>query len=879
MSPVRTVLDEFEQLTAAMLDGTATAEDRERFTELSREYPEFSSIWLEQVRLHALLTCRGGGTGERRAGSGERRVGGWWAAVGSGGTWRRAWWKVAAAAVVAATVWLATTARRSEPPSLTLRRPEELASFAQATAAKGVGGLASDSRSPVALVRGEGAEGVALPGRLPGKVRVEEGLAVVRLGSGVELALLGPLELEVRDAMSVRLARGRLLARVPSVASGFTVRTRELEVWDIGTVFGVSAEEGGSEVFVFKGSVQVSEASGEPVDLCEAGQGVRAFDGVRPFRFAADWPAARKMQTLAQGQIAQGQIDLAFISIDRIVAMWVERYVPEEAWRVRERIARAVLAYERSRFPHVREARRSAGVVAQKEEKEMSSTRTVAALATVAAMGTGAAYGNVIDLRHAVRQEPGLIHHYTFEGPQVDSTAMRLLDRAGGVPLTVVGRGTDVPPVTYEQGYDPLSVAGAAVFTTNVYTWGRAWVSASEITLPTTLTVECVVCPYELPVAGNGYVVATRATDAERGYYLRITPDGRFDLQVGNSSRTIVANITPGHWYYVASTFSVNGSQTTVNSYWANLTAGGGLRQALTNVVATGNYGSSAVLGVGVLRQASGTYEYFAPCLIDEVALHSTVLSASAVNAHYEKLTNALPTVEYREIFPNDNGGSRTFPQEGWQAHRRETAAAGAPTIASSSVTTAFEESLEAVASFPTTTGASHGCVTLYGDNTDTNTPYLFWTAEMADRLDVGWLKLVTFDTRSRSARVLRLALRIDSANTPEDVGDDVWYVGADFAKVPGTSAIPVPSSDATWRRHWLDVGDCEWVPLSFVPGSVLAMGESQVALPTNGLVTAFGLYQDEHTVAMNMRFDNFTIYAARVLPPPPKRGTLIRLQ
>ena len=59
MKPRRTILDEFEELTAAVLDGTATPDERARFTEITRAYPEFRSVWLEQVRLHALLTCRG----------------------------------------------------------------------------------------------------------------------------------------------------------------------------------------------------------------------------------------------------------------------------------------------------------------------------------------------------------------------------------------------------------------------------------------------------------------------------------------------------------------------------------------------------------------------------------------------------------------------------------------------------------------------------------------------------------------------------------------------------------------------------------------------------------------------------------------------------
>ena len=61
MNRARTVLDEYEDLTALILDGAACDAERARFNEIAREFPEFRSIWLEQVRLHALLVCRGGG--------------------------------------------------------------------------------------------------------------------------------------------------------------------------------------------------------------------------------------------------------------------------------------------------------------------------------------------------------------------------------------------------------------------------------------------------------------------------------------------------------------------------------------------------------------------------------------------------------------------------------------------------------------------------------------------------------------------------------------------------------------------------------------------------------------------------------------------------
>ncbi|OQC18575.1 MAG: FecR protein [Planctomycetes bacterium ADurb.Bin069] len=161
-------------------------------------------------------------------------------------------------------------------------------------------------------------------------MRLESGEATVCLASGVELSLLGPLDMEVCDAMQVRLASGRLLADVPPHAVGFTVQTQELELWDLGTVFGVTASNGVSDVFVFQGNVQVNERAGEAVDLCEAGQGVRAVAGQRPHKVAADSPeAAALYRTVAGRQQVLRDPAAALAAADRIAALWGERRLPK----------------------------------------------------------------------------------------------------------------------------------------------------------------------------------------------------------------------------------------------------------------------------------------------------------------------------------------------------------------------------------------------------------------------------------------------------------------------------------------------------------------------------------------------------------------------
>jgi len=328
MKPQRTILDEFEDLTASVLDGTATPDEQARFTEITREYPEFRSVWLEQVRLHALLTCRGAGGYGARGVLSQKRTG-----LPKGtrarGTRNRGWWQMAAAAAVVLSgvaLWRGSlrpsTSHALRPPSPALHPPSSV------------------FNSPVTMVEWKGAWGLELPQELPGRIRLAKGEAKVRLPSGVELVLLSPLELQAESGMEVRLASGRLVAWVPSRASGFTVYAPGLTVWDIGTVFSMAADADGSTLFVFKGSVQALDGEGAGVDICEAGEGVRAIPDSTPVKFAAEGETAEQLFNQVRGGAAVIEPQKALDAARQIGELWIAKYVPEEAERARETFRR-----------------------------------------------------------------------------------------------------------------------------------------------------------------------------------------------------------------------------------------------------------------------------------------------------------------------------------------------------------------------------------------------------------------------------------------------------------------------------------------------------------------------------------------------------------
>ncbi|NLF99857.1 MAG: hypothetical protein GX565_06870, partial [Lentisphaerae bacterium] len=235
-------------------------------------------------------------------------------------------------------------------------------------------------------------------------------------------------------------------------------------------------------------------------------------------------------------------------------------------------------------------------------------------LTLVAACFAWRADAAVVDLRAKVRENPSLIHHYTFEGPHQGPSGVStnlshgdyLLDRKSDLHLAA----WNYTPyrVEYGPGADALSRAGSGTDVTNNWVNGAGWSTTNAVSLPATLTVECVLRPNALPAAGSGsgYIVGTRnESDSERrGYFLCINPEGYFVSNVGilAHASTFYGPVETSHWYYVAVTFAVSGEQTTINAYVANLTADGQLTHALSNHTVNSRYTSLASrLGIGLL--------------------------------------------------------------------------------------------------------------------------------------------------------------------------------------------------------------------------------------------------------------------------------------
>ena len=497
--------------------------------------------------------------------------------------------------------------------------------------------------------------------------------------------------------------------------------------------------------------------------------------------------------------------------------------------------------------------------------------RKVGIIASVAfILSCVVAHASVTDLRKAICDEASLIHHFSFESTQEDLNTPRLEDNIGSSRLTMVTRETSA--ATYAEGADSLSMGGTSVHG-NDGNRGSAWITTNAIALPSTMTIECLYRPDQVPSYDIYGGISTK-DGVNRGYYILQSKSSELQTRIGAGAyRTIVSNYVTGHWYYVACTYSVNAGKTTINSYYADLTAGDELQHPIVNEVENGNYGSSAVLGVGCLYTTAA--QYFTPSTIDEVAIYDAVLDIDTIDSHYTELKYEVPTVGYREIFPDDTGTTtRYFPQEGWKTHWSSNAVQSVLTTIEG-YPTAFDEDLEPIASFPQDTGVTLGYLSTYHNLTCTNT--LYWTEEMTSRMDVSWLKMVKFDSRFVESRNISFALRVDINSTTADTTDDVWFYGLDFDQAPGTSLLAIPRStgDLDWSRHWFEPGSGEWASLDFEAGLHLNPGETKVSLPTNGRITAFGFFEELHVYKKNDRLDNVTLYSRRT----PPTGTLIIIQ
>lgn len=94
----------------------------------------------------------------------------------------------------------------------------------------------------------------------PGWLRLKSGLVQIVFYSGARVVIEGPTELQLISPGEASCRLGRLTAEVPPQATGFRIRTPQMDVTDLGTSFGLDVKSRRAELHVFKGSVELEPA-------------------------------------------------------------------------------------------------------------------------------------------------------------------------------------------------------------------------------------------------------------------------------------------------------------------------------------------------------------------------------------------------------------------------------------------------------------------------------------------------------------------------------------------------------------------------------------------------------------------------------------------
>ena len=93
----------------------------------------------------------------------------------------------------------------------------------------------------------------------PGPLTLTSGDAQIDMFCGATLTLSGPVEIDILSDWAIACRSGRLRARVPPSARGFTIETRAADIIDEGTEFGLVVDSGLTELRVIDGAVRVRD--------------------------------------------------------------------------------------------------------------------------------------------------------------------------------------------------------------------------------------------------------------------------------------------------------------------------------------------------------------------------------------------------------------------------------------------------------------------------------------------------------------------------------------------------------------------------------------------------------------------------------------------
>lgn len=248
--------DRLKALIETLRDGQITPDEHRDLEQLLRQDADTRRYYVEYqllcADLQAILPSRD--AGEFAAGLAVAKL------AARGAAPRAAWIGTAVAALLVlglGALWMSgrLDTRRAVPA----RSDSAVATL--------IGAMDAEWKTDVALTVGSPL--TAMP------LELSRGLAEIRFRSGASVILQAPVECVLESPSHLTLRSGRVSAKVPVEAIGFTVRTSQATVVDLGTEFGVSSEaQGATDVHVFRGQVALGTQFGPKPDRQLLGEGV-----------------------------------------------------------------------------------------------------------------------------------------------------------------------------------------------------------------------------------------------------------------------------------------------------------------------------------------------------------------------------------------------------------------------------------------------------------------------------------------------------------------------------------------------------------------------------------------------------------------------------
>ncbi|MBN2513134.1 MAG: FecR domain-containing protein [Sedimentisphaerales bacterium] len=121
-----------------------------------------------------------------------------------------------------------------------------------------------------------------------------QGIARIQMDDGVDLVVESPAKFELATSSELRMDYGRVYAYVSEIGRGFTVTTPNSRIVDLGTEFGIQADNNGqTNLHVFQGKTYLvagTKQNAKTVQTLEAGQarGIQSNGTVRSLRLKTD---------------------------------------------------------------------------------------------------------------------------------------------------------------------------------------------------------------------------------------------------------------------------------------------------------------------------------------------------------------------------------------------------------------------------------------------------------------------------------------------------------------------------------------------------------------------------------------------------------------